>query len=121
MKKIIFILLAVTFASSLCFAQQASAPAMTKSAPKPVEVKKFSGKVDSVSIGDAAKGIKPGIVVVNEKAQKLSFVLKTGTTITANDGKALKLSDLKKDTKVAVEYTIGRTGIHKAQSIKVVE
>jgi hypothetical protein len=45
MKKIVFSLLAFLLVSSLCFAQQASAPA-SKPTPVPVETKTLAGKVD---------------------------------------------------------------------------
>ena len=119
MKKIFLILFAVTFVSSLCFAQQASAP-VSQTAPTPVVSRTITGKVDSVSLGDAAKGIASGITVIDEKGQKLSFRVKSDTPITAKDGKTLTLSGIMKDNKVAVEYTTTR-GIHRAQSIKLVE
>jgi len=120
MKKILLALLAVAFVSSLCFAQQATAP-VSKLTPAPVETKTFTGKVDSVSLGDATKGTKSEIVIVADNGQKLSFVVKTSTPITAKDGKTLTLTDIKKDNKVTVEYTTGKMGTHKAQSIKLVE
>jgi hypothetical protein len=120
MKKILLAVLAITFVSSLCFAQEATAPT-TKVAPTPVETKTFTGKVDSVSLADATKGTKSEIVVLADNGQKLNFVVKAGTPITDKDGKAVALSDIKKDNKVTVEYTMGKMGAHKAQSIKLVE
>ncbi len=120
MKKITFSLFAFLFVTSLCFAQQASAP-VSQTAQIPVETKTFTGKVDSVSIGDAAKGINSEIVVVDDKGQKLSFRVKSGIPITAKDGKALTLSNIMKDNKVTIEYTTSKMGTLKAQSIKLVE
>lgn len=120
MKKILLAVLTITFVGSLCFAQEASAP-VAKPVPAPVENKVFTGKVISVSIGDVAKGAKSEIVVLNDKEQKLSFRVKSDTPITAKDGKALTLSDIMKDNKVTIEYTVGKMGNHKAQSIKLVE
>jgi len=120
MKKITFSLFAFLFVSSLCFAQQASAPA-SQTAQTPVETKTFTGKVDSVSIGDATKGTKSELVVVANNGQKLSFVVKSGTPVTDKDAKTVSLSDIKKDNRVTVEYTISKMGTHKAQSIKLVE
>ncbi len=120
MRKILFALLAITFISSLCFAQQAQAP-VTKPTPAPVVARTLTGKVDSVSVGDATKGTKSELVVVADNGQKLSFVVKAGTPITAKDGKTLTLSDIKNDNKVTVKYTTSKMGAHKAQSIKLVE
>jgi len=130
MKKIIFSLFAFLFVSSLCFAQQAqvpvsqapvSQPTVSQTAQAPVENKALTGKVDSVTIGDATKGIKSEIVVVDDKGQKLSFVVKSGTPITDKDAKTVALSDIKKDNKVTVAYTTSEMGTHEAQSIKLVE
>lgn len=120
MKKILFTLVAVTFIGSLCFAQQASIPA-PQAAPKPVETKTFVGKVNSVSIGEAAKGIRPEIVVVDEKGLELSFIVISGTPITAKDGKTIALNEIKKGDKVSVEYITNKMDIHKTQAIKLVE
>jgi nitrous oxide reductase accessory protein NosL len=116
MKKILFAILAVSFVSSLCFAQQAKAP-VAQSAP--VETKTFTGKVESVTIGDLTKGVKPEIVVVDESGQKLNFSIKSYTTFTAPDGKALTLNELKNDNKVTITYTTNQAGMHKAESVKV--
>lgn len=120
MKKILFTLVAVAFVSSLCFAQQASAP-VSKPTEKPVEIKTFTGKVDSVSIGDVVKKTMSEIVVVDEKGQKLSFVVKQNTAIFAKDGKELTLVEIKKDNKVSIEYTTNAVGTNEAKSIKLAE
>jgi len=120
MKKMLFALFAVTLVSSLCFAQQPTA-VVSKAAPAPVVTRTLIGTVDAVLIGDAAKGIKSQISVVDEKGQKMSLTVKSGTPINAKDGKKLTLSEVKKGNKVVVEYTINRAGTHKAQSIKLAE
>lgn len=137
MKKTFFTLIAATFISSLCFAQQEStsvkesqkpAESATASvavtpvpAPAPALTKIITGKVDTVSIGDVSKGIKPEIVVVGEDGQKLSLVVKPGTPIIAKDAKTITLKEIKKDDKVTVEYVTKQSGAHRAESIKLVE
>ena len=120
MKKILFAIFALIFASSLCFAQQASAP-VSQTVQTPVVIKTLTGKVDSVTIGDATKGTKSEFVVVAENGQELSFVVKSGTPITDKNAMTVTLSDIKKDNKVTVEYTTKANGTNKAQSIKLVE
>jgi hypothetical protein len=120
MKKILLILLAVTFVSSLCFAQQASAP-VTQTAPTPVETKSFAGKIDSITLADATKGTHSAIAVVDGKGQKMDFVVRVSTVISAKDGKKLTFSDLKKDNKVIVEYITTAKGTNRVLSIKLVE
>jgi len=119
MKKILLALLAFTFASSFCFAQQVSAP-VSQVAPKPVETKTFTGKVESVSLADSTKGIKSEIVAVDEKGQKLTFAVRTTATITDKDGKSITLGKIAKDNKVVIEYTT-KKDTNRAKSIKVVE
>ena len=118
MRKIILALFATLFISSLCFAQQPVAP-VSQAVSKPVIVKTFTGKVDSVLIGDAAKGTKSQIAVVDENGQKLTFVVKSGTPITAKDATVLTLSGIKNGDKITVEYTTKASGTNRAQSIKV--
>jgi len=120
MKKILLVILALTFVSSLCFAQQISAP-VNKTAPAPAVTKTLTGKVDSVKIGDAAKAARSELVVVADNGQSQSFLVKNGTPITDKDGKTVALSDIKKDNKVTVEYTTKANGTNRAQSIKLVE
>jgi ABC-type oligopeptide transport system substrate-binding subunit len=123
MKNLLFALLAVTFVISLCFAQPAAQPTAVASKPveKPVEIKTFTGKVDSVVIGDIAKKTVSEIVALDEKGQKLSFVVRPSTSILAKDGKAVTLNEIKKDNKVTIEYTTSAAGTNKAKSIQLAE
>lgn len=120
MKKITFLLFASLFVSSLCFAQQASAP-VSQAVQIPAVTKTLTGKVDSITIGDVAKGTRSELVVVADNGQKPSFVVKSGTPITDKDGKTVTLNDIKKDNKVTIEYVAKASGANKAQSIKLVE
>jgi hypothetical protein len=137
MRKLTFLVFAFLFVSSLSFAQEASvpekstsvAPAPVVSAPVPVSqtvqapslTKAVTGKVDSITIGDIAQGTKSELIVVAEDGQKLSFVVKNGTPVIDKDAKNITLSDLKKDFKVTVNYTMKVTGTNRAQSIKLLE
>ena len=120
MRKILWILFAVTFVSSLCFAQQPTAP-VSQVAQKPVETKSFVGKIDSITLADTTIGTHSAIAVVDEKGQKMEFVVRVITVISAKDGKNLTFSDLKKDNKVIVEYVTTEKGTNRAKSIKVLE
>jgi len=138
MKKILFTLTAVSFISSLCFAQQESTSAkepqkpagavtaaVTAAAALPpaaaVSTKIITGKVDAVSIGDVSKGIKPEIVVIGKDGQKVSLAVKFGALIVAKDAKIITLKEIKKDDKVSVEYITKQSGAHRAESIKLIE
>jgi hypothetical protein len=126
MKKILLAVFVFTFTSSLCFAQQVSAPVVqtaqtTQAVQTPAVVKTFTGKVDSLTIGDATSGTKSELVVVDDNGKKISFFVKNGTPITDKDEMTITLSDIKKDNKVTVEYKIKASGKNKAQSIKILE
>ena len=125
MRKTFFSLFAFLCVVSLCFAQQVSTPIsrplVSQATQASVENKVFTGKVVSIAIGDATKGTKSELVVVTDEGQKLSFVVKSGTPITDKDAKVVALSDIKKDNKVTVAYTMSEMGTHKAKSIKLVE
>jgi len=137
MKKTLFTLIMATFISSLCFAQQESVSAKdsqkpagaatavvaatTVSAPAPVLTKTIIGEVDAVSTGDVTKGTKPEILVISEDGQKLSLFVKAGTPIVAKDAKIITLKEIKKGDKVSVEYITKQSGVHRAESIKLIE
>jgi len=118
MKKMLFAVLVLTFTSSLCFAQEAQAPATTSVS---VGTKTFTGKVCSVAIGDATLEAKSEFGIVDDNGQTIGFAVEKGTPVTDKAGKAATLSGIKNDIKVTVEYTIEANGTNKAQSIKFVE
>ena len=72
MKKVLFVLLAVMFVTSVCFAQEA---VEKKEAAAPVQAtvegaKTVLGTVVSVTVADPAKGIAKGTVVVADGTGK---------------------------------------------------
>jgi len=99
----------------------ASAVSVSNPTRSPAITKTLTGKVDSVTIGDATKGIKSELVVVDDNGQAVGFVVKKGTPISDKYGKTVTLSDVQKNRKVTVEYTTKTSGTNKAQSIKLVE
>ncbi|GEM_PF-1513101 len=119
MRKLFLAILAVMFISSSVFAQQTTTP--TKTAAVPAVIKTVTGKVDSVTVGNTEKKIKSEIVVIDEKGQKITLSVKSGTAITSKDGQKIALSEIKKDTKVSVEYKSKTGGAHRAQAIKIIE
>ena len=128
MKKILLVMLAVTFAGSLCFAEQvvvppvvakAVPPVAAKAAPKAIETRVFTGKIESVSLPDIAKGTKSEITVVDEKNQKLTFLVKSTTTIYDTYSNTIFLDSIKKDLNVKVAYVITKEGVNEATSIRL--
>ena len=112
MKKIILILIILVFASSLCFAQTAS---------KFVERQTITGKVESVTPGDASKRINPEITVVDGNGETFIFKLRSTATINDKNGKVITLDKLTADSKVAVEYITTNKGVNRTKFIKVLE
>ena len=129
MKKIIFALLAVVFAVSLCFAQESEESSVSASQSAPpvyqptyqVETKSFTGKVNSVSIGNVDEGTKSQITVTDDNGQNLSLAVDSDALITDKDGNMLNPTDIKNDSKVIVTFTIDADGTNKAQYIKATE
>jgi len=119
MKKILLTILAVTFVSSLCFAEQAIQSAVVKAASKAIETNVFTGKMESVSLADIIKGTKSEIAVVDEKNRKLTFLVKGTTTIYDTFSNAIFLNNLKKDSNVKVVYVITKEGVNEATSIRL--
>jgi hypothetical protein len=120
MKKVFFIVCALVFVSSLCFAETTPIPAQ-QTLPAAVKSETITASVDSVSLGDAAAKTKSEITVVDAKGQKLTFAVKDSTAISAKDGKTTTLDTIVKGTKVTIEYSTSAKGKNKAKSIKVVE
>jgi hypothetical protein len=119
MKKSLMILVTLVLVfgmASLALAATTIAPTVTK--PKP---KSFSGTVDSITLADAAKGIKPQITVIgSDKAKtKMTFLVTDTTTIYAGKDKKT-LDKIKVKDKVKVRYIVTKEGANEAQSIKVV-
>jgi len=125
MKKILFALLAVAFTASLCFAQESEEPSVSASQSAPstpqAETKSFTGKINSVSVGNVDEGTKPQITVVDDNGKNLSFVIESGALIADKDGNILSPAVIKNDSKVAVTYTTDVDGTNKAQSLKITQ
>jgi len=125
MKKVLFALFVVVLVVSLCYAQESegSSASTSQSAPpvSQAETKSFTGKVNSVSIGNVDEGAKPQITVTDDNGQNLNFVIDSGVMIEDKDRNMLVFTDIKDDSKVVVTYTTDADGINKAQSVKVIE
>ncbi|MDP2904774.1 MAG: hypothetical protein Q8O22_00550 [Candidatus Omnitrophota bacterium] len=86
--------------------------------PVKADVRSYTGKIDSVALGDVATGIQPIIVAVDDNGERIPFIIKAKTAIT-DKGKEIKLTEVKKDSKVVVEYTVKPVEGFTAQSIKL--
>jgi len=107
-------------AATLCFAaNEPVAPpgAFPVAATVPVQGT-MKGTVDStIPLSDTNP---PGIVIINEKGEKVKFITNASTVKRDINGKEILLREFKKDDKVVIEYTTTERGIKKVLSIKVV-
>jgi hypothetical protein len=118
MNKTFFVFVAMLFVSSVCFAQQAPI------APKHVTAMATANKgvivtIQSVSLGDAAKNLKPEIVVADSMNKERKIVVMPATVILDKEGKAVSLDKLTKGEKIHLMYTVTKEGIKEALTIKI--
>ena len=138
MKKIFFTLIAVVFASSLCFAEQPVVKAdettgKVESAQQPSakaeETKIFIGKVEKVTpvMGKPPAWTYNKIVVTDDKGTQETFFVMRATVITDASGKDFSGSGVKRDKKAEIKYSIITNGSsitngkNQADSIKYLE
>ena len=121
MKRIAFALILVGITGSLCFAEYGSTPPkeMTDSAPKvnsptmtaPViktedVIKVMTGTVYTVVVADAAKELKPEIVLNDDQGIKTSFAVEPTTTIYDANLAAITLDKVTTGSKATIKYTV---------------
>jgi hypothetical protein len=119
MKKMLFALIAVVFVSSLCFAQEVSAPSRVSNTTASVKVKieTFIGDVILVSIGNAGTNSK--ILVRDDNGKVLTFRVTAYADIIDKNGNPTTL-DWTENKKVAIKYTVNdENGTRMVRSIKV--
>jgi hypothetical protein len=87
---------------------------------KKTEVKTFTGKIDSVSLADPAKGTKSEITVIDRSNKKISFIVTSTTTIYGARSAPATLNNMKKDDKVKIKYITTKEGIDEAISLVTV-
>lgn len=117
MKKIFSLAAIILLASSVCFAQQPPYTPIQTNPKAAVETKTLTGKVESVTLADATKGIKSEIVVADDNGNKTTLSVKTTTTISDAEWKTISLDKIKKDDLVKVRYVATKEGINEATSI----
>lgn len=127
MKRVAYILCALGVLSSACFGQDALPtaqqkwgipPPVSKKAVVPLEVR---GTVDTITLPEPSKGIRPEITLSGEDGKIYTFLVRTTTTIYGPDWKAIPLDKLTVGQKVRVHFITNNDGYHVAQSIKPVK
>jgi len=95
MKKLLFVLLTITFFSSLCFAEEVSSPA---------GVETITGRIDSVATG----GGKTQVTIRQEggfdDGAVSAYLIAPDATITGKDGSATSLN-WAKGNRASISYT----------------
>ena len=123
MKKVLLAVLAVALVSSTSFAQMLKKPPV-KTTPSAaahkaaaVESKVAVGKVQSVTLADAAKATKPELKLVTEAGKAYSFLVTLTTTLYDAKTGATTLDKIKAGDKVRVKYIVLKDGMNAASSI----
>lgn len=83
----------------------------------------YKGTIDTVTLADAAKGTKSEITVIHsqDQKQKMTFLVKSTTTIADAEAKPLTLDKLQKGDKVQVSYITTTENVHEAVFIHLVK
>ena len=110
MKKILIVLIALTFVTSLVFAQQA--------AKSTKELKTFVGKVASLEYADPTKGLDANnMKVVGPDGNPVSFTVSAGVTVLDAATRVITLNQLKIGDSVKIEK-VNKGGKEEVKSIQ---
>jgi hypothetical protein len=91
---------------------------LKKNAPKEVRAETFTGRVISKSSVVSAIGVGTKLTVMDENGLTFVFMITGNTVLVGEDGAVIALDWISQNTKVAVEYTMGRDGTYAAKSVK---
>lgn len=118
MEKVLFVLFAVAFIASMCFAEEVSDSFFSKTVAS-AGTTTFTGKVYSVLTGNSISKVKPQITVKDDNEEKATFMVASDATIIGKDGNSTTLNWIGKNDKVSIEYIADQDGVKTAKSIKV--
>lgn len=119
-----------------CFAQKPVSPSSPTPPSKPTVVKSektakkssyktIEGAVDSVTLADSTKGTRSEIFIMMQMGStmkhKMSYLVKTTTTLYDSTGKPILLDKIAKGSLVKVKYATTKEGVNEAMSIRVVK
>jgi hypothetical protein len=110
MKKILIVLIALTFVASLAFADQA--------AKSTKELKTFVGKIASLEYADPTKGLDANnMKVVGPDGNPVSFTVSAGVTVLDAATRVITLNQLKIGDSVRIEK-VNKAGKEEVKSIQ---
>lgn len=115
MKRVLFALVAMLSFGSVCFAQDMS----TASTSEAVADQSVMGKVQSVTLGDAAKKVNSEIVIMDEMNKEQKIAVMPATVISGKEGKMISLDKVAKGASVNVKYMVTKEGVKEALTINI--
>jgi hypothetical protein len=125
MKRVVLIFCTLGVLSSLCIGHDSLLAAQKEGTPPPPLVSKkavapleLKGKVDTITLPEPSKGIRPEISLLSEDGRRYTFLVRTTTTIYGPDWKAISMDKLEKNQQVRVQYITNKDGFLVAISIK---
>ena len=71
--------------------------------------------------GTCMKGLKSGIVIVDNTGNKLSFIVRPTTTIYDANFQPFTLDKITTNDKVTLMYSVDKAGLNEVQSISLVK
>ena len=122
MKKLFITIFALTMLNSICFAAETTSTAIqTALAISPKTIQGKVASVSAVSTADVMKGLKSGIVIVDNTGNKLSFIVRPTTTIYDANFQPLTLDKITMNDKVTLMYSVDKAGLNEVQSISLMK
>jgi hypothetical protein len=123
MKRVFIILCTLAVLSPACYGQDVMPAVQKGKAHPPVSHKaaasaEVKGKIETITLADPSKGVRPEISVIDEAGKRYTFMVRPTTTIYGSDWKAISLDKLAGDQQVRVQYTANKEGFLTALSIK---
>ena len=103
MKKMVILALALIFAASLSFAQF---PGET--------FKQVTGKVKTITAGDATKGTQTQLVIVDDKSVEMTLVVDPEATFYDDEFYSITLDKIKVNDRVNIRYDKNKEGVNVA-------
>jgi hypothetical protein len=120
MKKIFLALFTVAVINSFCFAEEM--PEVMRVASKLEETQVFTGTIKEILLNNNPMyGNRSEIIVVDNKGQKMTFIVRTGIAVFSSSGseKTYTLKALRKGDMVTIEYVTNKEGLHRVMTIEL--
>lgn len=121
MKKSIVLLIYLVILGSFSASVFAQQQAISKTPSLTTKQKSLTGEVDSVSLADPAKEIRSELLVTDTSDKKITFLVKSITTIYDINWKPVNLDKITKGMLVRVKYITTKEGVNEATSVKIVK